>query len=78
MFLSFLYLFLVISNLCASQIEASTPPPPPSDNPRAFEFLEIFFVQIPRSPGRKAVQMPPPPGRLPDYCFNFSVAFIIY
>ena len=20
--------------------------------------------------------MPPPPGRLPDYCFNFSVAFI--
>ena len=32
------------------------------------------FVQIPFSPGRKVVQMPLPPGKLPDYCFNFSVA----
>ena len=34
-------------------------------------------VQITPSLGRKAVQMPPPPGKLPDYCFNFSVAFIM-
>ena len=44
------------------------PPPPP-----AFEFLENFW-KIPSSPGRKAVQMPPSPRELPDYCFNFSVA----
>ena len=49
---------------------------PPRANPRAFEFLENF-VQIPPSPGRKAVQMPQSPGKLPDYCFNFSVASIM-
>ena len=31
-------------------------------------------LQHPPSPGRKAVQMPPPSGKLPDYCFNFSEA----
>ena len=41
---------------CTSQIEASTSP---RATPRAYEFLEIF-VQIPPSPGRKAVQMPHP------------------
>ena len=40
--------------------------------PWAFEFLENFGSNSP-SPGRKAVQMPPPPGKLPDYCFNFLV-----
>ena len=45
--------------------------------PWPFEFW-TFFVQMPPSLGRKAVQMPPPPGKLPDYCFNFSVASIIY
>ena len=55
--------------------------PLPQATPRAFEFLENFFVQIPPSRGWKAVQMPhhrsipgdqmpPPPG-------NFSGAFIM-
>ena len=48
---------------------------PPGQPPGAFEFLENFW-KIPPSPGRKAVQMPPPPGKSPDYCFNFSVASI--
>ena len=45
--------------------------------PRTFEFLENFW-KIPPSSGRKAVQMPPPPGKLPDYSFNFSVASIMF
>ena len=34
---------------------------PPQATPRAFEFVENFW-KIPPSPGRKTVQMPPPPG----------------
>ena len=49
---------------------------PPRATPRAFEFLENFW-KIPPSLGRKAVQMPPPLGILPDYCFNFSVVSIM-
>ena len=48
--------------------------PPPGQHPGHLNFWKIF-VQIPLSPGRKAVQMPPPTGKLPDYSFNFSVAF---
>ena len=36
---------------------------PPRATPWAFEFLK-YFVQIPPSPGQKAVQMPPLPGEL--------------
>ena len=43
-----------------------TPRPPPGH----LNFWKIF-VQIPLSLSRKAVQMPPPPGELLDYCFNF-------
>ena len=50
--------------------------PPPGQSPGHLIFWKIF-VQIPPSPGRKAVQMPPLPGKLPDYCFNFSVASIM-
>ena len=56
-----------------SQIEAPTYP---RATPRAFEFLKNF-VQIPLSPGRKAVQTPPPSGKLPDYCLNFSEASVM-
>ena len=35
--------------------------------PGHLNFWKIF-VQISPSPGRKAVQMTPPPGKLPDYC----------
>ena len=62
--------------------------PPLWANPWAFEFLDNFCQIPPPSRDRsKAVQMPhhtvghisgdqmpPPPGKLPDYCFNFSVA----
>ena len=44
--------------------------------PGHLNFWKIF-VQIPPSLGRKAVQMPPPLGILPDYCFNFSVVSIM-
>ena len=46
---------------------------PSPGNPRAFEFLENYCSNSP-SPGQKTVQMPPPSGKLPDYCFNFSEA----
>ena len=63
-----------------SQIEASAFPP-------AFELWENFCSSSP-SLGQKAVQishhrfisanpMPPPQEKLPDYCFNFSVAIIM-
>ena len=60
--------------LCTSQVEASTSPP--GHPPGNLNFWK-FFVQIPTSPGRKAVQMPPPLEELPGYCFNFSVASIM-
>ena len=44
--------------------------------PRAFEFLENFCSNS-TLPGPKAVQMSPPSGKLPDYCFNFSQASIM-
>ena len=75
--------------LCTSQIEALTSPAgqPPGQPPGHLDFWKIC-VQIPPSRGRKAVQMPhhrsipgdqmpPLPGKLPDYCFNFSVASIM-
>ena len=63
-------------DLCTSQFEASTSPPP-GQSPGHLNFWKIF-VQIPPSPGRKAVQMPPPLGKFPDYCFNFSVASVMF
>ena len=67
---------------CTSQIEASM------SLLRAFEFLDIFLVQIPHSPGQKAVemphhrsisgnQMPPPPGKLSDYCSHKCIEIFI-
>ena len=41
---------------CTSQIEVSTSPPP-GQPPGHMNFWKIF-VQIPPSPGQKAVQMP--------------------
>ena len=58
--------------LMYQSIEASTPP---QAIPGHLNFWKIF-VQIP-PPGRKAVQMPPTTGKLPDYCFNFPVASIM-
>ena len=49
--------------------------PPHGQPPGHLNFWKIF-VQIIPSPGRKAVQMPPSLGKLPDYCFDFSVASI--
>ena len=49
--------------------------PPHGQPPGHLNFWKIF-VQIIPSPGRKAVQMPPSLGKLPDYCFGFSVASI--
>ena len=48
----------------------------PGQPSRKFEVLENFCPNLP-SPDRKAVQMPPPAGKLPDYSFNFSVASIV-
>ena len=48
----------------------------PPGNYRLLNFWKIF-VHIPSSPYRKAVQMPPPPGKLPDCFFNISVASIM-
>ena len=44
--------------------------------PRAFEFLENVCSNSPLS-GPKSCSNAPPPGKLQDYCFNFSVAFIM-
>ena len=49
-------------------------PQPQGQPPGHLNFWKIF-VQIPPSLGRKAVQMPHT-GKLPDSCFNFSVASI--
>ena len=59
---------------CTSQIEALISPP--GQPPGHLNFWKTF-VQIPPSLGRKAVQMPPPLGILPDYRFNFSVVSIM-
>ena len=48
-------------------------PPPPGH----LNYWKIFVQIPPPSPGRKAVQMPPPSGKLLDYCFNFSEASIM-
>ena len=67
----------LLSQLCTSQIEASTSSP---GDRQAFEFLENVCSNTP-SLGRKAVQMPHqmplPQGKLPDYCFYFSVISIM-
>ena len=44
--------------------------------PGNLNFWKVF-VQILPSPDRKAVQMPPPSRKLPDYCPNFSEASIM-
>ena len=44
---------------------------PPRQLPGHLNFWKIF-VQIPPSLGQKTVHMPPPLGKLPDYCLNFS------
>ena len=65
--------------LCTSQIKAQHPPLPhpiPGQPPRHLNFWKSFLLKSP-SPGQKALQMPPPPGKLPDYCFNFSAAAIM-
>ena len=61
----------------------------PPGHPRAFDFFWKILNKSPSlSSGRKAFQMPiilsisgdqmpPPPGKSPDYCFNFSVASIV-
>ena len=57
---------------------------PPGQPPGRLKFWKIL-VRMPSSPGQKAVQMPhdrsisgdqmpPSPGKLPDYCFNVSAA----
>ena len=48
----------------------------PLGNPPGYLNFWKIFVPIPLSPGQKAVHMPPPLGKLPDYCFNFSVASV--
>ena len=70
-------------HICADMLHAITYVPVneastslPRATPRAFEFLENFCSNSPLT-GPKAVQMPPPPGKSPDYCFNFSVASIM-
>ena len=49
----------------------ATPPPP------GIWIIGKFLFKFPPSPGRKAVQMPPPSGKLLDYCFNLSEASIM-
>ena len=49
---------------------------PPLATPRAFEFLENFCSN-PLLTGPKSCSNAPLPGKLPDYCFNFSVAFMM-
>ena len=51
-----------------SQIEALTSS---QATPQAFEFLENVCSNSPFT-GRKAVQMSPTPGKLPDYCLTFQ------
>ena len=58
-------------------VKSKLPQSPPGGwFPRAFEFLENFCSNS-TLPGPKAVQMSPPSGKLPDYCFNFSQASIM-
>ena len=52
------------------------PPSPQPGNPRAFEFLENFCSNSPLT-GPKSCSNAPPPGKVPDYCFNFSVASVV-
>ena len=70
--------FTVHANVYATYVpvKSKLQLPPLGQSPGHLNFVKIF-VQIPPSPGQKAVQMPPPPEKLPDYCFNFSVASII-
>ena len=76
----------VSDNVLVKSKLPNSPPPLPGQPPGHLNLWKIF-VQIPASPCRKAVQiahhtfitgdqMPSPPGKLPDYCFNFSVASI--
>ena len=68
---------------CTSQIEASTSPP--RQPPGHLNFLENVCANPPFL-GQKAVQMPhhrslsgdqtpPPPGKLPDYCFLYKFIY---
>ena len=47
---------------------------PPRQPPGHLNFWK-FFWKIPPSPGRQAVQMPPPLGKLPDYCLKLFSSF---
>lgn len=49
------------------KLQLSPPPPSPGQKP----------VQMPYHRPSSGDQMPPPPGKLPDYCFKFSVASIM-
>ena len=49
---------------------------PPEAPPRAFEFLENICSNAPL-PRPKSCSNAPTPEKLPDYCFNFSVASIM-
>ena len=50
---------------------------PSRATPPGIWIIGKFLFKFPPSPGRKAVQMPPPSGKLLDYCFNFSEASIM-
>ena len=50
---------------------------PPPGNPLGIWIFGKVSFKFPPSPGWKAVQMSPPPGKLPDYYSNFSVASIM-
>ena len=47
---------------------------PPRATTRAFEFLKNFRSYSPVTGPKSCSNALPPPGKLPDYCFNFSVA----
>ena len=61
---------------CYVPVKSKLQHPSPGQPPGHLNFWKILF-KFPPSPGWKAVQMPPPPGKLPDYYSNFSVASIM-
>ena len=61
-----------VQTQCNVPVKSKLKHPPP----RAFEFLKKFCSNSPLT-GPKSCSNAPPPGKLPDYCFNFSVASIM-
>ena len=61
------------------KLKLQRPPHPAGQPPGTFDFLENFCanppflgqkaVQMPHHRSISGDQMPPPPGKLPDYCF---------